>query len=189
MSRYHLVTTWRFEAKTNEVGAVLSDVERLTEWWPSVYLDVRVIAPGDESGLGKEVELFTKGWLPYTLRWSFRVTEVEEHRVVLTPLGDFTGRGEWTFVQDGPTAVVRYDWNVEARKPVLRALTWLFRPVFTANHDWAMRKGEESLRLELARRAAATEEERSRIPPPPGPSFLTFGAARRRESLLRQTSP
>jgi hypothetical protein len=74
---------------------------------------------------------------------------------------------------------VRYDWQVEARKPVLRALTWLLRPIFTANHNWAMRMGEQSLRLELARRRAVTAEQRSRIPPPPGPSFLTFGAARR----------
>jgi hypothetical protein len=188
MSRYHIVTTWRFDATIEQVGAVLVEVERLTEWWPSVYLAVRELAPGDETGLGKEVELFTKGWLPYTLRWTFRVTEVDGYRVVLTPRGDFTGRGEWTFLQDGPTAIVRYDWNVETRKPVLRVLTWLFRPLFTANHDWAMRKGEESLRLELARRAAASEEEQSRIPPAPGPSFLTFGAARRLQRAGRATT-
>ena len=185
MSRYHIVSTWRFDATIEQVGAVLADVERLTEWWPSVYLAVREITPGRKHGLGKEVELFTKGWLPYTLLWTFRVTEVGERHVVLTPMGDFTGRGEWSFQQDGPTAVVRYDWNVQARKPALRALTWLFRPIFTANHNWAMRKGEESLRLELARRAAMTEEDRSRIPPAPGPSFLTFGSARERLRSVR----
>jgi hypothetical protein len=179
LSRYHIVTTWRFDASVEEVGAILADVERLAQWWPSVYLAVREIAHGDPTGVGKEVELHTKGWLPYTLRWTFRVTEVEQGRVVLTPTGDFLGQGEWTFLQDGPTAVVRYDWDVEARKPVLRMLTWLLRPIFTANHNWAMRKGEKSLRLELARRAATTEEERSRVPPAPGPSFLTFGPARR----------
>lgn len=184
MSRYHLVTIWRLNATLEQVAAVLADVERLTEWWPSVYLEVRELSPGHENGLGKEVQLLTKGWLPYTLRWTFRVTEVDGHRVVLTPTGDFSGRGEWTFLQDGGTAVVRYDWNVEARKPALRALSWLLRPLFTANHNWAMRKGEESLRLELARRAAATEEERARVPSPPGPSLLTFGAARRRRGGL-----
>lgn len=33
-----------------------------------------------------------------------------------------------------------------------------------------MRRGEESLRLELARRRAATPEERARVPVPPGPT-------------------
>ena len=56
---------------------------------------------------------------------------------------------------DGPAVIVRYDWQVDARKPLLRALTWLLRPIFTANHKWAMRKGEESLKLELARRHVA----------------------------------
>ncbi|WP_210530287.1 SRPBCC family protein [Rubellimicrobium arenae] len=175
MSRYHIVTTWRVDASLEEVAGVLGDIARLTEWWPSVYLAVEELAPGDATGLGKEVELLTKGWLPYTLRWRFRVTEVDPpRRVVLVPSGDFTGRGEWSFAQEGPVAVIRYDWQVQARKPVLRALTWLLRPLFTANHDWAMQRGEESLRLEILRRRAASDAERARIPPPPGPSRLTF---------------
>jgi hypothetical protein len=178
MSRYHIVTTWRIEASLEEVGAILADISGLVTWWPSVYLAVEETAPGDATGVGKEVALLTKGWLPYTLRWSFRVIEVDPpRRVVLVPVGDFTGRGEWTFAQEGPVAVIRYDWEVEARKPMLRALTWLFRPVFTANHNWAMRKGEDSLWLEVIRRRAGTEAERARVPPPPGPSRLTFHRA------------
>jgi hypothetical protein len=34
-----------------------------------------------------------------------------------------------------------------------------------------MARGEESLRLELARRKATTLDARMRIPPPPGPTF------------------
>ncbi len=177
MSRYHIVTTWRIEATLEEVGAVLADIGRLTAWWPSVYLSAEELAPGDAAGLGKEVALLTRGWLPYTLRWSFRVTEVDPpRRVVLEPMGDFTGRGEWSFTQEGPVAVIRYDWHVEARKPMLRALTWLLRPVFTANHNWAMRQGEESLRLEIARRRVGTVADQARVPPPPGPSRLSFSA-------------
>lgn len=180
MSRYHIVTTWRFDGTVEEVAAIITDIGHLTTWWPSVYLDVRQLATGDETGVGTELALFTKGWLPYTLRWTLRVTEVHPpDRIVLTPTGDFIGRGEWSFRQEGSAAVVRYDWQVEARKPILRAFTWLLRPIFTANHNWAMRKGEQSLRLELARRRARTEEERARVPPPPGPSLLTFRPARR----------
>ena len=39
-----------------------------------VYLDVEVKAAGYDDGVGKVVGLYTKGWLPYTLRWQFRVT-------------------------------------------------------------------------------------------------------------------
>ncbi len=190
MSRYHIVTTWRLRASLEEVGAVLAEPERLPEWWPSVYLDAREVAPGDASGVGKAVELWTKGWLPYTLRWRFRVTEVDTAgRVVLEPEGDFTGRGVWTVWQEGPVAVVRYDWAVEAQKPLLRALGPVLRPAFVANHLWAMRRGEESLALEIARRRAGTAEERERVPPPPGRSWLSFGAARGGRPAARVRGP
>jgi len=37
-------------------------------------------------------------------------------------------------------------------------------------HRWAMAKGEESLKLELARRHAANQEEFALIPAPPPPT-------------------
>jgi hypothetical protein len=85
--------------------------------------------------------------------------------------GDLNGTGRWTFEQDGPEVVITYDWQVSASKPLLRRLTWPLRPLFAANHRWAMARGEESLRLELRRRRATTEAERRRVPPPPPPTF------------------
>jgi hypothetical protein len=75
----------------------------------------------------------------------------------------------WTFVQDGANVDVTYDWRIRARKPLLRSLSWLLKPVFAANHRWAMARGEESLVLELRRRHARTDSERAAIPAPPGP--------------------
>ncbi len=70
-------------------------------------------------------------------------------------------------------------WQVRADKPLLRRLSWLLRPVFAANHNWAMARGEESLKLELARRRATSEAECARVPPPPGPVFLSRRRRRR----------
>jgi hypothetical protein len=72
---YVFVTHWRVEATIEEVSAILDDPLSLPRWWPSVYLEVREIAAGGADGVGRVIELFTKGWLPYTLRWSFVVTE------------------------------------------------------------------------------------------------------------------
>ena len=88
--------------------------------------------------------------------------------------GDFVGRGIWTFGQDGEWVDITYDWKIRADKPLLKYLSFLMKPLFGANHQWAMRQGEESLKLELMRRHAATPEERARIPPPPGPTFKMF---------------
>jgi len=46
------------------------------------------------------------------------------------------------------------------------------KPIFAANHRWAMQKGEESLKLELARRHASNADELARIPAPPQPTLI-----------------
>jgi hypothetical protein len=44
---------------------------------------------------------------------------------------------------------------VRADKPLLRYGSWFVKPIFAANHRWAMARGEESLKRELERRHAA----------------------------------
>ena len=169
---YHFITHWRVEGDINEVADILKDAAELPRWWPSVYLDVKVLEPGDKDGIGKVVSLYTKGWLPYTLRWDFRVTESNyPYGFSLEASGDFNGQGVWTFEQDSGFVNITYDWKLRADKPLLAALSFLFKPIFSKNHHWAMEKGEESLKLELARRRARTPEEVARIPAPPPPTF------------------
>jgi hypothetical protein len=156
-NEYHFVTHWRVRGTVAEVMEILADAEELPRWWPSVYLDVKK--------QGDVVELWTKGWLPYTLRWRFRVTETRPDGFVLLAEGDFVGRGEWTLRQDGDFVNIEYDWRISAEKPLLRWLSPILKPIFAANHRWAMSKGEDSLKIELARRRGEPTQ------PPPGPTF------------------
>jgi hypothetical protein len=167
---YHFVTRWRVKATLEEVARIIADGPGLPRWWPAVYLDVQELEPGDERGLGRVIGLYTKGWLPYRLRWQFRVVEITARGFTLEAWGDFVGRGIWTFEQDGEWVVITYDWKIRADKAVLRRFSFIMKPIFSANHHWAMAKGEESLKLELARRRATTPAELARIPPPPAPT-------------------
>ena len=124
-NEYHFITHWRVKSTVEEVSDILSDPKALMRWWPSVYLDVKVLEPGDEHGLGRVVSLYTKGWLPYTLRWDFRVTEVHKNGFTLVAWGDFEGRGIWTYEQDGPWVNVIYDWKILAEKPLLRYFSFI----------------------------------------------------------------
>lgn len=174
---YHFITRWRVEGRVEEVAEILADSEALAAWWPSAYPEVHELEPGDDSGVGKLVSLQTRGWLPYTLRWQFRVTESNyPHGFKLDAWGDLDGQGIWTLKQDGLWVSATYDWRVRADKPLLRYFSSLFRPIFAANHSWVMNQGERSLRLELARRRAASPEDRALIPAPPRPA-LTSPAA------------
>lgn len=167
---YHFITHWRVKGSVQEVADVLGNADDLVRWWPSVYLDVKTLKHGDERGLGKVVDLYTKGWLPYTLRWHFTVTEISANGFTLEAHGDFEGRGIWTFKQEGVWVNIVYDWKISAEKPLLRYFSFIMKPLFSANHRWAMERGEESLRLELARRHAATPQERALVPAPPPPT-------------------
>lgn len=164
---YHFITHWQVEATPEEVYDTLGNANELARWWPSVYLDVKVLEPGQPGGKGKLVELFTKGWLPYTLRWKFRVTENDyPNGYRIEAIGDFVGRGIWTFKKNGNLCDITYDWKIEAEKPLLKKLSGLMKPLFSMNHEWAMRKGEESLKLELRRRKGEKN-----VPAAPKPTF------------------
>jgi hypothetical protein len=162
---YHFVTHWRVEGTTEQVSDVLGNAVDLTRWWPSVYLKVTEIEPGGPDGMGRVVELLTRGRLPYTLHWFFRVTEAwRPHGFSIEAWGDFEGSGVWTFAQDGRFVDITYDWRIRAEKPLLRHLSFVLKPIFSANHRWAMARGEESLRAELGRRAGAGQQSARHSP-------------------------
>ena len=128
-NEHHFITHWQVEGDVQEVSDILEDVPSLTRWWPSVYLDVDILEPGDESGVGKVVGLYTKGWLPYRLRWQFRVTESRApYGSTLEAWGDFNGRGIWTLEQVGPMVNLTYDWKIRADKSLLRYLSFSQAP-------------------------------------------------------------
>ncbi len=169
-NEYHFITQWRVEGTCGEVADVLGEPLALARWWPSVYLAVEELHPPDARGLGRRVRLHTKGWLPYTLKWEFEVVASRyPYGFTIVANGDFEGRGVWTFRQDDGFVNIEYDWRISAEKPLLRALSPVLKPIFEANHRWAMARGEESLTLELARRRATSEAARAHVPPPPGP--------------------
>lgn len=178
---YHFITHWRVSGRVEEVSAIIQDFHALPRWWPSVYLRVEELEQGDARGVGRRVALLTKGWLPYTLRWEARTIESRApFGFSLVASGDFRGRGIWTFTQDGPEVDVTFDWALRAEKPLIRTLSPVLKPIFAANHRWAMARGEESLRLELARRRAMTAARAALVPAPPGPTStaaLVAGAA------------
>lgn len=173
-TEYQFVTHWRVQGSLKEVYDILTDTSSLVRWWPSVYLDVAEVEDDEHESV---YEMYTTGWLPYTLRWRLHPVErTPNERIEIEATGDLAGRGVWTFVPaptstlEDPQVDVTYEWSVRANKPLLRWFSFLLKPVFAANHHWAMAMGEESLRLELTRRRAPTESARARIPAPPGPT-------------------
>jgi hypothetical protein len=150
---FRIVTYWRVEATAVEVAAVLTDAEALPRWWGQVYLAVAVVAAGDADGIGRQVTVLSKGWLPYHIRWTGELVAADLPRSwSIRATGDLVGEGVWMLTEaDGWTDAV-YDWRVSADRPLFRLLSPLLAPVFAWNHRWAMARGEVGLRLEVVRR-------------------------------------
>lgn len=149
---FHLRSHWRVQAGIDEVFEVISEPLRFVRWWPAVYLGVEEIEPGDDDGVGRRLNLHTRGLLPYTMHWQATAMQVNKPvRLVVEARGDLAGKGEWNLRQDGEWTQVDYEWKVFANKPWMRYLAPLLRPVFATNHHWAMNKGRQGLAQELRR--------------------------------------
>lgn len=154
---YRFVTRWRLPGTPEQVSDLLGDVDTISRIWPSLYTRAAEVEPGGEHGLGRVLRIETKGHLPYTLRWSYRIVESRHPRgYTIEARGDMVGTGVWTFEPDGDATRVTYEWRVRTEKPLLKLLSPLLKPLFKSNHDRVMADGERALRAELERRRAAT---------------------------------
>ena len=102
----------------------------------------------------------------FVTHWRVRGTVGERaDAFALDAIGDFVGHGDWHLAQDGDYTNITHDWRIKAEKPLLRILSPIMKPIFGANHRWAMARGEESLQIELDRRHGRGERT------PPQPTF------------------
>ncbi|MEP7321716.1 MAG: SRPBCC family protein [Saprospiraceae bacterium] len=167
MAKFNFITRWNVGATVDEAYSIIKDSSALKKWWPSVYLDVKVTDQGLNSGIGKKVALWTKGFLPYTLQWNFEVVQIiPKERIVLNAYGDLLGKGIWTFKKTSFGCEVVFEWSIDFDKKYLSAFSPVLRPVFGWNHRWAMNKGLESLKLEVLRRRGVQH-----VDAPPRPTW------------------
>jgi hypothetical protein len=176
-NQVHFIDHWHVEAAVEEVYDIML-FSIMSEWWPSVFVKYEVLDPGDEKGVGRRIKSFSKARLPYSLQWISTITQADAPRHYRQEVnGDFVGTGDWYFEQNGSWVDVTLDWKVRAEKPILKTASRichpLLVPIYRWNHQWGMKRGEESIWLELARRRAKTPEERALVPAPPGSGVIT----------------
>jgi hypothetical protein len=168
----HVLTRWELEASAQEVFDLIADASSYSRWWPSVFLESRVLEPGDEKGRGRLVEVRTAAFLLASLRWRYRVTGVQAPgRLAVEATGGLEGLGLWTFEPRGRSTVVRFNWRGRVTRTPFRQLPTFLGPLSRACHRWGMERGFTSLLLEVWRRRTDDPEARDWLPRPPGPAF------------------
>ena len=140
---------------------LLSDPVGYASWWRNVPLRIEEIKPADANGLNQIVKIEMRTPLFYALRWKLKGIEARRpYCFAGESSGDLSGRGTWTFKETNGLIHIAFDWEVFFEKPLLQAFSSVLKPVFTWNHNWVMKKWEESFKTEFRKRMAAYDPNR-----------------------------
>jgi hypothetical protein len=152
---YRFLDRWHVPAPVEAAFDVVTDTLAYPRWWGDVFLEAT--GDGGPPRPGRRTHVVARGFLPYRLRFTLTDEEIDAPTRALSRLsGDFEGSGEWRLAAAGHGTDVELDWRPAVTKPLVRDLTPLLRPLFRANHDWTMRRGQEHVVPELRRRAEAS---------------------------------
>ncbi len=151
---YSFLTHWRFDnARLTEVADIIEDTTSFPRWWPQLFRTVTIVKPGAVHGLGQVAYCECRARLPYTLRFTYTVVDVDyPNGSTVSSTGDLIGTGIWRLAERDGGVDADYEWRVRLEKPFLRLLSPIARPFLAANHEWSMARGQEGLRGELMRR-------------------------------------
>jgi len=158
---YLFVDRWFVPAQVEDVYDAIGAPLDYPNWWGDVFPEV-----GGDDGPprpGRRNAFTARGFLPYKLHFVGEVTEAERPRTIVMRLeGDFEGGGAWTFeeVEGGTSAVL--DWRPIVQKAGVKHLTPVLRPLFRANHNWTMRRGERHIADYLASRSSTAARDPGR---------------------------
>lgn len=159
-NQFSLETVWQLDCTLAEVRGLFEDLLRepgkLPQLWPHAFLECRVLEPGDARALNRVMRLQTRGFLPYRLRWQVRLCEIRDlERYAFETAGDLSGRAVFTVAETPRGVTIALDWRLTVRKPLLRSVAWLLKPLLACNHRWAMARGRETVQSAIHRRRMA----------------------------------
>jgi hypothetical protein len=144
LAEYGFLDRWFVPHPLERVFDVIGDTLSYPDWWSDVFLE----ASGDPGPPepGRRTSVVARGFLPYRLRFTLEVVEVERPTRIASRLsGDFEGSGEWRLRESEGGTACELEWRPIVNKPFVRQLTPVLRPLFRSNHEWTMRRGQRHI--------------------------------------------
>src|SRR5712692_4395394 len=137
-AEYVFVDEWDVDAPQEAVFHALADARTYPTWWTPIYREVDADGP-PAVGCASRQKFNAK--LPYTLSTVSTIVRLDAPREFEVEVdGDLRGRGVWTLSAADGKVHVRFDWTVNADRPLLRILTPVLRPLFRWNHNAAIKR-------------------------------------------------
>jgi hypothetical protein len=144
LNDYSFRSVWSVRAAAGPVFDALVDLTAYPRWWP----DIRTVTRVDDD----TAEVTCRSVLPYALTFRLHRAAQDERtgfmRVDMT--GDLEGYVQGEVAEHATAgAVLAISQRVVVRKPLLRVLAPVARPLFRLNHALMMRRGLRGLRAYL----------------------------------------
>jgi uncharacterized protein YndB with AHSA1/START domain len=147
MADFHFVTKGSYPAPVDAVWNVITDIERLTEWFPG--FEKASLRGADRTlRIGQVVDCRLAAPMGYRLTFTLTITHLNAPTMMrLDSAGDLVGWGQWDLAAIGPKTDVTYTWHVGMNKPVFNTIANIgfVRGILTKNHEIVMDKGFEAL--------------------------------------------
>jgi uncharacterized protein YndB with AHSA1/START domain len=147
MAEFHFVTTGSYTTPVDAVWKVITDIERLPEWFPG--FEKATLRGADRTlRVGQVVDCRLAAPMGYRLNFTLTVADLTPPTMMrLDSAGDLVGWGQWDLRQDGPKVGVTYTWHVGMNKPVFNTIANIgfVRAILARNHEIVMKKGFAAL--------------------------------------------
>ena len=147
MADFHFVTAASYASPVDAVWKVITDIERLTEWFPG--FEKAALRGSDKTlRIGQVVDCRLAAPMGYRLNFTLTISDLTPPTMMrLDSAGDLVGWGQWDLAQSGAKTSVTYTWHVGMNKPVFNTIAnfGFVRAILTKNHEIVMDKGFAAL--------------------------------------------
>ncbi|MBA2496107.1 MAG: hypothetical protein H0V33_03270 [Acidimicrobiia bacterium] len=133
---------YRFAVEPAQLWAVLARTDDYRGWWPWLrHLDGAALVPGTVW------DCVVQPPLPYVLRFTLRIVDVDEERSVVALVdGDLTGDARLDIAATGDGSELHLVSRLAPSNAVLRSVARLAAPVVRFGHDWVLDTGVRQFR-------------------------------------------
>jgi uncharacterized protein YndB with AHSA1/START domain len=123
--------SWELPLTPDELWTAIDDPARYPAWWPWLReFDLDALTEGTVTSF------VVRPPAPYRMRFVTAIEQVVPPELIAVTIdGDVSGRARLTIEPSNPGSTARIVWELQARRPLLRVLERLARPVLVRNHD------------------------------------------------------
>ena len=142
MRPFRFDRSWVFDVSPDRLWDALTRTDDYRRWWPWL----REFS-GDGLVPGGRTTCVVRAPIPYALRFTVEVADlVPCERIEAVVEGDLAGPARLEVRPLGASrrgSEVRLSWEMQLRRPVLRAASRVGRPMMEWGHDWVVSTGFE----------------------------------------------